>query len=70
MSGVNKDGSFELKDVTGASYQLLVTAKSNNLRDYITKSVHLDGRDVTDSGFTISASNISGRSSQRKWSNN
>jgi protocatechuate 3,4-dioxygenase beta subunit len=55
MSGVNKDGSFELKNVTGGSYQLLVTAKSNNLRDYITKSVNLDGRDVADSGFTVNA---------------
>lgn len=55
LSGVNKDGSFELKDVTGGSYQLLVGAKSNNLRDYITKSVNLDGRDVTDSGFVVSA---------------
>jgi len=55
MSGVNKDGSFELKNVTGGSYQLLVGAKSNNLRDYITKSVYLDGRDVADSGFLVSA---------------
>ena len=55
MSGVNKDGSFELKNVTGGSYQLLVGAKSNNLRDYITKSVYLDGRDVADSGFMVSA---------------
>jgi hypothetical protein len=55
MSGVNKDGSFELKNVTGGRYQLLVGAKSNNLRDYITKSVNLDGRDVADSGFTVSA---------------
>jgi len=55
MSGVNKDGSFELKNVTGGSYQLLVGTKSNNLRDYITKSVNLDGRDVADSGFTVSA---------------
>lgn len=54
MSGVNKDGSFELKDVTGGSYQLMVGAKSNNLRDYITKSVNLDGRDVADSGFIVS----------------
>ena len=36
MSGVNKDGGFELKNVTGGSYTLLVGAKSNNLRDYIT----------------------------------
>jgi protocatechuate 3,4-dioxygenase beta subunit len=55
MSGVNKDGSFELKNVTGGSYQLLVGAQSNNLRDYITKSVDLDGRDVADSGFIVSA---------------
>jgi protocatechuate 3,4-dioxygenase beta subunit len=55
MAGVNKDGSFEMKSVTGGSYRLLVGAKSNNLRDYITKSVYLDGRDVADSGFSISA---------------
>jgi protocatechuate 3,4-dioxygenase beta subunit len=55
MSGVNKDGSFELKNVTGGSYQLLVGAQSNNLRDYITKSVDLAGRDVADSGFIVSA---------------
>jgi protocatechuate 3,4-dioxygenase beta subunit len=55
MSGVNKDGSFELKNVTGGSYQLLVGAQSSNLRDYITKSVDLDGRDVADSGFMVSA---------------
>jgi protocatechuate 3,4-dioxygenase beta subunit len=34
---------------------MLVGAKSNNLRDYITKSVYLDGRDVADSGFTVNA---------------
>ena len=55
MSGVNKDGSFELKNVTGGSYQLLVGAQSNNLHDYFTKSVDLDGRDVADSGFIVSA---------------
>jgi protocatechuate 3,4-dioxygenase beta subunit len=55
MSGVNKDGGFEMKNVTGGSYQLLVGAKSNNLRDYITKSVYLDDRDVADSGFTVNA---------------
>jgi protocatechuate 3,4-dioxygenase beta subunit len=55
MSGVNKDGGFEMKNVTGGSYQLLVGAKSNDLRDYITKSVSLDGRDVADSGFTVNA---------------
>ena len=55
MSGLNKDGSFELKNVIGGSYTLLVAAKSNNLRDYITKSVYQDGRDVADSGFVVTA---------------
>jgi hypothetical protein len=54
MSRVNKDGSFELKNVTGGRYRLLVGGQSNNLLDYITKSVSLDGRDVADSGFTVS----------------
>jgi len=61
MSGVNKDGSFELKNVTGGSYQLVVGAKSNNLRDYVTKSVNLDGRDVADSGFIVSPGTSTGR---------
>ena len=55
MSGVDKDGSFELKNVTGGSYRLLVGAKSNSLQDYITKSIYLDGQDVADSGFIVSA---------------
>jgi Carboxypeptidase regulatory-like domain len=32
---------------------VMVGAKSNNLRDYITESVTLDGRDVVDSGFPV-----------------
>jgi len=52
-SNVNSDGTFELKNVPGGNYQLLVVARSNDLPDYITKSVHLDGRDVADSGFPI-----------------
>ena len=54
MAGVSKDGTFELKNVPGGNYQLVVGAGSNNLRDYITKSVSVDGRDVTDSGFVVS----------------
>lgn len=52
-SNVNSDGTFELKNVPGGNYQLLVVARSNDLPDYITKSVNLDGRDVADSGFPI-----------------
>jgi len=52
-SNVNSDGTFELKNVPGGNYQLVVVARSNDLPDYITKSVNLDGRDVADSGFPI-----------------
>ena len=52
-SNVNSDGTFELKNVPGGNYQLVVVARSNDLPDYITKSVNLNGRDVADSGFPI-----------------
>lgn len=53
ISSVNSDGAFELKNVPGSTYQLVVGAKSDSLRDYITDSVNLDGRDVADSGFPV-----------------
>jgi len=53
VSGVNIDGAFEMKSVPGGRYQLEVGARSDRLRDYITKSVSLDGRDVVDSGFSV-----------------
>jgi hypothetical protein len=52
---LNPDGSFELKNVPGGNYQLLVAAHSNNLPDYFTKAITLDGRDVTDSGFPVTS---------------
>ena len=55
VAGVNKDGTFELKNVPGGNYQLVVGAKSNNLRDYFTKSVTVEGREVVDSGFLVSS---------------
>ena len=42
----------------GGNYQLIVGAESNNLRDYITKSVSVEGRDVTDSGFVVSPGTV------------
>lgn len=33
----------------------MVSAKSNNLPDYFTKSANLNGRDVSDSGFVVNA---------------
>jgi protocatechuate 3,4-dioxygenase beta subunit len=52
-STLNMDGTFELKNVPGGNYQLLVGAKSDTLRDYFTKSVTFEGRDVADSGFPV-----------------
>jgi protocatechuate 3,4-dioxygenase beta subunit len=54
-SSVTTDGTFELKNVPGGDYQLVVGARSKNLADYFTKSVTLDGRDVADSGFSVSS---------------
>lgn len=52
-SAVSSDGTFEMKRVSGGSYQLLIEAHSDNLRDYYTKSVILGGQDVADSGFAV-----------------
>jgi Carboxypeptidase regulatory-like domain len=51
---VKNDGSFEIKDVPGGTYGVIVASGGQALRDYITKSVNLDGQDVADSGFTVS----------------
>jgi protocatechuate 3,4-dioxygenase beta subunit len=53
-STVSADGAFEMKNVPAGSYQLVVSAHSNNLRDYYTKTVMVGGRDVADSGFAVS----------------
>jgi protocatechuate 3,4-dioxygenase beta subunit len=50
---LKSDGSFELDQVPASTYQLWVTAQSNNFRDYYTKSITLAGREVADSGFTV-----------------
>jgi hypothetical protein len=57
VAGINKDGTFELKGVPCGNYQLLVGGESN-LRDYITKSVSVEGRDITDSGFVVSSGTV------------
>jgi hypothetical protein len=53
VSGVNSDGSFELKDAPTGPHLLVVGSSSNNLRDYFTKAVEINGHDVTDSGFEV-----------------
>ena len=53
-STVGADGTFEIKNVPGGNYQLVIGAQSNDLRDYYTKSVLQGGKDVADSGFAVS----------------
>ena len=53
MAALARRTAWDLQNVPGGDYQLGVAAKSNNLRDYFTKSVNLEGRDVADSGFPV-----------------
>lgn len=51
---VAQDGSFELKDVAAATYQVALISQADIFRDYYVKSVTQDGREVVDTGFTVS----------------
>jgi hypothetical protein len=51
---LEQDGSFELKDVAGASYQIALASRADIFQDYYVKSVTQDGREVVDTGFTVS----------------
>jgi hypothetical protein len=53
---VKNDGSFEMKNVPSGTYRVIVGSSSQTLRDYFTKSVNLGGKDVADSGFSVSGS--------------
>jgi 5-hydroxyisourate hydrolase-like protein (transthyretin family) len=48
---LNKDGTFEMKNVPAGTFRLGIATQTNTLRDYFMKSVNLGGRDVADSGF-------------------
>ena len=50
-AGVEPDGSFEIADVPGGTYQLAVAVKSEIYRDHYVKSVMESGREVADTGF-------------------
>jgi protocatechuate 3,4-dioxygenase beta subunit len=54
VARVKTDGSFEMKTVPAGTYRLAITSNSNNLQDYFTKAVNLDGKDVGDTGFAVS----------------
>ena len=53
MARVQNDGTFDLPKVPAGEYRVAITSNSNNLADYYTRSVNLEGKDVADSGFTV-----------------
>jgi carboxypeptidase family protein len=56
---LQKDGSFEIKDVPPATYRLSVGSLGKALDGCFVKSVKLGGRDVTDSGFGVAGASYS-----------
>lgn len=54
ITSVKDDGSFEIKEVAAGNYQLGVSGRSEKLRDYYTKSVQQNGREMVETGFTAS----------------
>jgi len=50
---VQPDGTFEIADMPGGTYQLAVWVKSEVYRDYYVKSVLESGREVADTGFAV-----------------
>jgi len=53
MGIVRPDGTFELQNVTGGTYQLMLAGMNRGDQEYIAKSVEVDGKDGTDSGFQV-----------------
>ncbi len=53
MAHVNADGSFEWKNVSAGHYYVQISDASS-LPDWFLKSVAAGGREVTDSGFSVS----------------
>ncbi len=59
MQKLQKDGSFEIKDVPPATYRLSVGSLGKALDACFVKTVKLGGRDVTDSGFNVAGTSYS-----------
>jgi hypothetical protein len=56
---VTSTGSFEMKDVFPGSYHVSIHSSAPQLQDCFLKSVNLGGKDVSDTGFTISGGTYS-----------
>lgn len=59
LTQAKADGSFDLPKVAAGEYRLAITSSSSNLQDYFTKAVNLDGKDVGDTGFSVSGGSYS-----------
>src|SRR6266567_2106061 len=53
MARMQADGSFTVANVQPGNYHVVITSSSASLRDYIVKEVNVDGKEVGDSGFSI-----------------
>jgi protocatechuate 3,4-dioxygenase beta subunit len=50
------DGSFEMKDVTPGTYEVVIASMGSGLEDWYTKAVLVGNRDALNSGVTVSGS--------------
>ncbi len=55
---LKEDGSFAMGEVAAGRYRALLGGHSEKMRGYYMKSVTQDGRDVADSGFTVSGETV------------
>jgi len=53
MARMQADGSFVVPNAQPGNYHVVVTSSSALLRDYIVKEVNVDGKEVGDSGLSI-----------------
>jgi hypothetical protein len=57
-TGIKEDGSFEIKDVAGATYWVFIGGHSDAFRDYYLKSVLVDGRETVDTGIVVTGETV------------
>jgi protocatechuate 3,4-dioxygenase beta subunit len=50
---LKEDGTFEMKDVAGATYWVFMGGPASQYGDYYLKSVSVDGREVSDTGLAV-----------------
>src|SRR5206468_12231280 len=53
LARMQADGSFVVPNVQPGNYHVVVTSSSASLRDYIVKEVNVDGKELGNSGFSV-----------------